>query len=43
MVDASMLPENPPRTRRTTLSMAVAIAILGGWLCLALAAPLVAP
>ncbi len=43
MVDASMLPETPPRTRRTTLSMTVAIAILGGWLCLALAAPLAAP
>jgi len=38
-----MLPETPPRTRRTTLSMTVAIAILGGWLCLALAAPLAAP
>lgn len=43
MVDAAMIPETPTRTRRTTLSTMVAILILGGWLCLALAAPYVAP
>lgn len=43
MVDAAMIPKTPTRTRRTTLSTMVAILILGGWLCLALAAPYVAP
>lgn len=43
MVDAPITPEILSSSRRTTVSMMVAIAILGGWLCLALAAPLVAP
>lgn len=43
MVDAAMTPETPKRARRITLSTMVAIIILGGWLCLALAAPYVAP
>lgn len=43
MTDAPMTPVTPPPARRTTVSMMVAIAILGGWLCLALAAPLIAP
>lgn len=43
MVDAPITPEILLSSRRTTVSMTVAIVILGGWLCLALAAPLVAP
>lgn len=43
MADASIKPQAAPRARRVTLSMAVAIAVLGGWLVLALAAPLLAP
>ena len=43
MADASILPETAPRARRITLSMTVAIAILGGWLFLALAGPVIAP
>ncbi|MEP9374919.1 ABC transporter permease [Mesorhizobium sp. KR1-2] len=43
MADASILPETAPRARRMTLSMTVAIAILGGWLFLALAGPVIAP
>ncbi len=43
MADASTLPETAPRARRMTLSMTVAIAILGGWLFLALAGPVIAP
>lgn len=43
MADASILPETAPRARRMTLSMMVAIAILGGWLFLALAGPVIAP
>jgi len=43
MADASTLPETAPRSRHMTLSMTVAIAILGGWLFLALAGSLIAP
>ncbi|MEP9397446.1 ABC transporter permease [Mesorhizobium sp. KR2-14] len=43
MADASTLPDTAPRARRMTLSMTVAIAILGGWLFLALAGPMIAP
>jgi len=43
MADASTLPETAPRARRMTLSMTVAITILGGWLFLALAGPVIAP
>jgi len=43
MADASTLPQTAPRARRMTLSMTVAIAILGGWLFLALAGPVIAP
>ena len=43
MTDAPTTLESPPPARRTTVSMMVATAILGGWLCIALAAPLIAP
>ncbi|WP_315927795.1 ABC transporter permease [Mesorhizobium sp. SP-1A] len=43
MADASTLPQTAPRARRITPAMAVALAILSGWLLLALAGPAIAP
>ncbi|MDH6234494.1 peptide/nickel transport system permease protein [Mesorhizobium soli] len=43
MAVASTFPQAAPRASRMTLSMIVAIAILGGWLFLALAGPVIAP
>ncbi|PSJ57590.1 ABC transporter permease [Pseudaminobacter soli (ex Li et al. 2025)] len=43
MANASTLPEAAPPVRGMTLSMMVAMAILGGWLFLALTGPLIAP
>lgn len=40
---SNTLPQTLPRPARLTVTMVVAIAILGGWLFLALAAPLIAP
>lgn len=43
MADTSTLPQTAPLAGRMTLSMMVAIAILGGWLFLALAGSVIAP
>lgn len=40
---SNTLPETLPRPARLTVTMVVALAILGGWLFLALAAPMIAP
>ncbi len=43
MTDMTAPPAAPPAQRRLTGTMAAALAIVGGWVLLALAAPLIAP